>query len=49
MEFYFENASCRAVPIDRDTVLINLYAMIRQATDDISVQKPQYFHRLIDF
>jgi hypothetical protein len=37
MEIYFENASCRAQPIDRETVLISLYAMTRKAVNDMSV------------
>jgi hypothetical protein len=37
MEYYFENASCRALPIDRDTVLISFYGMTRKPFNDLSV------------
>jgi hypothetical protein len=47
-EFYLENATCRAIPVDRDTVLISLYAMYRKTLkDDLSVKK--FPKLLIDF
>jgi hypothetical protein len=46
-EFFLENASCRADPIDRDTKLVSLYGMACKAANDVSViQLPNL---LIDF
>ncbi len=36
MDHFLENTTCRAQPIDRDTVLINFYGMARKAWNNIS-------------
>ncbi len=37
MDYFLDNGTCRAQPIDRDTVLISFYGMTRKALNDISV------------